>query len=79
MFFFCVCFFFLFSFPSSDASKFQFEKQQQQQQQQKTFNIVYLNPGPAEIGYTLPLQQCRSQLIWISTVCHSVCEFVSTI
>ena len=46
-----------------------------------------INPGPAEPGYVLPWQKCRSrsvgffrgQLIWICTVCHSACEFISTI
>ena len=42
-----------------------------------------LNPCPAESGYTLPLQTVQIQisrlLIWICTVCHSVCEFISTI
>ena len=46
-----------------------------------------LNPCPAEPGYTLPLQTVKiqiswllwSQLIWICTVCHSECEFISTI
>ena len=44
-----------------------------------------INPCPVEPGYALPLQTAdpdqlasRSQLIWIYTVCHSVCEFVST-
>ena len=42
-----------------------------------------INPCPAESGYTLPLKQCRSrsigfwrsQLIWICTVCHSLCVY----
>ena len=48
---------------------------------------VSFNPCPAEPGYTLFCKQCRSrsvgfwrsQLIWICTVCHSECEFISTI
>ena len=47
---------------------------------------ILIKHCPAEPGYTLPLQ-CRSrsvgffrsQLIWICTVCHSVCEFISRI
>ena len=45
--------------------------------------FLHLNPCPAEPGYSLPLQsvqiQFRSQLIWIYTVCYSICEFTSTI
>ena len=45
------------------------------------------NPCPAEPGCTLFCKQrrsrsvgfWRSQLIWICTVCHSECEFISTI
>ena len=44
-----------------------------------------INPCPTEPGYILPIQ-CRSrsvdffrsQLIWICTFCHSVCDYVST-
>ena len=57
-------------------------------------SLLYIvNPCSAEPGYTLPLQTVliqiccllkksadfRSQLICICTVCHSVCEFISTI
>ena len=52
----------------------------------KTYTRAFaacINPCPAEPGYTLPLQivyiQIRSQLIWICTVCHKVCEFIATI
>ena len=51
------------------------------------FFVFLFNPCPAEPGYTLFCKQCRSrsvgfwrsQLIWICTVCHSECEFISTI
>ena len=50
--------------------------------------IKFFNPCSAEPRYIPCLcKQCRarsvgfwrSQLIWICTVCHSVCEFISTI
>ena len=45
------------------------------------------NPSLAEHDMPCPSKQCRSrsvgfwrsQLIWISTVCHQVCEFIATI
>ena len=58
------------------------------------YQVIYLlrnstdfNPGPAEPGYTLPLQTVkiqfswllRGQLIWIYTVCLSVCKFIPTV
>ena len=50
-------------------------------------NIRSLNPCPAETGYILFCKQCRSrsvgfwrsQLIWICTVCHQVCKFITKI
>ena len=46
-----------------------------------------INPSPAEPRYALPLEAAyiqiswlrRSQLIRTCTVCHQVCEFISTI
>ena len=48
---------------------------------------LFVNPCPAEPGYTLFCKQCRSrsvgfwrsQLIWICTVCHQVCKFIAKI
>ena len=46
-----------------------------------------IKPGPAEAGNVLPIANIvepdllgvwRNQLIWICTVCHSVCEYEST-
>ena len=57
--------------------------------EKKTKNIKTsgFNPGPFESRQTCLWRQCRSrsvgfwrsQLIWICTVCHYVCEFVWTI
>ena len=58
------------------------------QQEFSTNSIPNLfNPCPAEPGYTLFCKQCRSrsvgffrsQLIWICTVCHQVCKFITKI
>ena len=46
---------------------------------------VSINPSLAEHDMPCPSKQCRSrsvglsQLIWICTVCHQVCEFIATI
>ena len=50
-----------------------------------TLSWLQVNPSPAEPRYALPLQTVQIQiswllqLIWIWTVCHSVCEFVEKI
>ena len=50
--------------------------------------LFLITPCPAEPRYILSLQTVcrsrsvgfwRSQLIWICTVCYSLCEFISTI